>query len=88
MFDPGDSTGRLRACSFLGAWRALVCGEVFDWAPDSTRGWSVFWQIDDSEHHILGEVQVNRLLCTYCGRSQFLRSQAGLRNSRLWKLRG
>ena len=27
-FDPGDSQGHLRACPFLGPWRALVCGEV------------------------------------------------------------
>ena len=27
-FDPGDSRGHLRACPFLGPWRALVCGEV------------------------------------------------------------
>ena len=26
-FDPGGSRGRLRACPFLGSWRALVCGE-------------------------------------------------------------
>ena len=28
MFDPGGSQGRLRACPFLGSWRALLCGEV------------------------------------------------------------
>ena len=27
-FDPGGSQGHSRACSFLGSWRALVCGEV------------------------------------------------------------
>ena len=67
MFDPGRSTGRLRACPFFGAWRALLCGEVLDWGPDGIRGWSVFfarWM-----------VQAN---CTYYGRSLFLRSQAGL----------
>ena len=26
--DPGGSQGRLRACPFLGSWRALLCGEV------------------------------------------------------------
>ena len=26
-FDPGGSQGRLRACLFLGSWRALLCGE-------------------------------------------------------------
>ena len=28
MFDPGGSDGRLRACPFLGTWRALLCGEA------------------------------------------------------------
>ena len=27
-FDPGRSQGRLRACPFMGTWRALLCGEV------------------------------------------------------------
>ena len=27
-FDPGGLRGHLRACPFLGPWRALVCGEV------------------------------------------------------------
>ena len=38
VFDPDGSTGRLCACLFLGTWRALLCGEVFVWAPDDTRG--------------------------------------------------
>ena len=29
MFDPGGSTGRLRACPFMGTWRALLCGAVY-----------------------------------------------------------
>ena len=29
VFDPGGSTGRLRACPLLGASRALLCGELF-----------------------------------------------------------
>ena len=28
MFDPGGSQGCLRACPFLGSWRALLCREV------------------------------------------------------------
>ena len=28
MFDPDGFTGRLRACPFLGTWRASLCGEV------------------------------------------------------------
>ena len=27
-FDPGGTRGHLRACPFLGPWRALVCGKV------------------------------------------------------------
>ena len=30
-FDPGGSRGHLRACPFLGPWRALVCGEDLRW---------------------------------------------------------
>ena len=47
VFDPGGSTRRLRACPFLGTWRALLYGEVFVQAPDGARGWGVFWQKDD-----------------------------------------
>ena len=43
VFDPGGSTGRLRACPFLRGRSALLCGDVFVWASDSARGWSVFW---------------------------------------------
>ena len=32
-FDPGGSRGHLRACPFLGSWRALVCGEVIRAGP-------------------------------------------------------
>ena len=28
IFDPGGSTGRLRAFPFLGTWRTLLCGEI------------------------------------------------------------
>ena len=42
VFDPGGSTDRLRTCPFLGRWRALLCGVVFIWPPNGTRGWSVF----------------------------------------------
>ena len=79
VFDPGGSTGRLSACPFLRAWRALLCGKGFVWAPDGTRGWRVFWHIDDSEYHFPREAQANRLRRTYCGQSQSLRSRAGSR---------
>ena len=42
VFDFGGCSGRLRACPFLGGWRALLCGEVFVWTPDGIRGWSIF----------------------------------------------
>ena len=51
VFDPGGSTGHLRACPILGTWRTLLCGEVFVWAP--TGGdLKCFWQIHDPEHHL------------------------------------
>ena len=31
VFDAGGCTDRLRACPFLGVWRALLCGQVFVW---------------------------------------------------------
>ena len=34
VFNPGGSTDCLRACPFLGTWRALLCGEVFVRALD------------------------------------------------------
>ena len=34
VFDPGGSKDRLRACSCLGTWRALLCGKVFVRALD------------------------------------------------------
>ena len=49
MFDPGDSTGRLRACPFLRVLRALLCGEVLGlgagWYPKVQR----FWRMDEPE---------------------------------------
>ena len=60
MFDPGGSTGRLRACPFLGGWRAMLCGDVFVWAPDGTQDWSVFLQKDDLEYYFPREAQAIR----------------------------
>ena len=60
MFVPGCSTGRLRACPFLETWHALLCGEVFAWAPDGTRGLSIFGQREDWEYPFPREVQVIR----------------------------
>ena len=42
MFDPGGSTDRLRACPFLGTWRACFVGGFRLGA-----GWSFFWQKDN-----------------------------------------
>ena len=77
MFDSGGSTGHLRACPFLGTWRALFCGELFVWALDGTGGRSVFDRRITSEHHLPGEGQANRLRRTYFGRSLFSPQPAG-----------
>ena len=42
LFDPGGCTGHLRACPFIGGWRAFFFGEAFVGTPDSIRDWSVF----------------------------------------------
>ena len=60
VFDPGSFTGRLRACPFLRTWPGLLCGEGLIWAPDGTRGWSIFWQKDDWKCHFMREVQAIR----------------------------
>ena len=57
-FDPGGSQGRLRACPFLGSWRALLCVEVHVRAG---LDFSVFWRIDCSgleslQESITGEI--------------------------------
>ena len=66
MFDAGGFKGRLRACPFLGTWRALLCGEVL-----VLSGWwrsaAFFGRCMTRSHHLEGEVQVNRLRRTYCG---------------------
>ena len=47
MFDPGGSTGRLRACPFLGGWRTLLCGEVFVWTLRWYPRLERFWYTED-----------------------------------------
>ena len=47
MFDPGGSEGCLRACPFLGTWRALFCGEVLFYLEVLVTICSVVWRIDD-----------------------------------------
>ena len=79
VFDLGGSTGHLRACSFWGMWRALLCGEVFVRALDKAAAFFGGWMTQS--HHLAGEVQANRLRHTYCGRWLFLHSQAGLKMS-------
>ena len=37
VFDPGGFKGHLRACPFLGTWRALLCGDLFVRALDVTE---------------------------------------------------
>ena len=60
VFNSGGSADRLCACPFLAGWCALLRGEVFIWAPDGTRGWSIFWQKDDLEYHFPREIQTIR----------------------------
>ena len=79
MFGPGGSTGRLRAFSFLGTRGALLCEEVFVRALDEATAFFSRWMT--RSHQLTGEVQANHLRCTYCGRSLFPRSQAGLKIS-------
>ena len=46
-----------------------------------SEGTAFFGRWMARSHHLAGEVQANRLHHTYCGRSLFLRSQAGLKMS-------
>ena len=70
MFDPGGSQRRLRACPFLGTWRALLCIGVM--RIGAGRGdLQRFWRIDDSRLKNLQEKETNRLRHTYCGQSLF-----------------
>ena len=47
VFDPGGSTGHLRACPFFGGWRALLCGEVFVWMLRWYPRLERFWYTED-----------------------------------------
>ena len=83
VFDPGGCTGHLRACPFLGAWRALLCREVLclgtGWYPRLQR-----FLADGGLGVIILQgryKQVVYVVCMYWGRSLFLRSQAGLNMS-------
>ena len=75
MFDPGGLKGRLRACPFLGTWRALLCGEVLV-LERLVAIWSVFRQKKDLGISFSGVryKQLVRIAVDRC----FLRSQAGL----------
>ena len=48
VFDPGGSTGGLRACPFLGTWRALLCGEVHVRALEEAAACFEGWMIRKS----------------------------------------
>ena len=75
VFDPGGSTGFLRVCPFLGVWHAVLCGEVFVWAPDGTQGWSVFdrWMIQN----IIFRRGTSESLTPYVSRSMAVSPQLG-----------
>ena len=77
LFDPGGSTGRLRACPFLETWHTLLCGEVFVGALDEATSFFGRWMT--WSYNVAEEVKTNRLRRTYCGRSLFLRHEAGLK---------
>ena len=79
MFDPSGFTGRLRACPFLGTWRALLCGEVFVRALDQAAAFFGGWMTRESSTFRSGTGEVDDR--TYSGRSPFLRRQAGLKRS-------
>ena len=92
VFDPGGSTGCLRACPFLGRGRALLCGEAFVRALDKAT--AVFGGWMTRSHQLSGEVQANHLRRTYCGRLLFLRRQASSkiscrqrRHEAIWAMR-
>ena len=71
MFDPDDFQGRLRACPFLGTWRALLYEEVMR-LERMVAICSVFWWINESRLKNLQEVvQANYLRRTYSGQSLF-----------------
>ena len=57
MFDLGGSTGRLRACPFLGTWHALLCEEAII--------------LERRVATFAGVEQANHLRRLYCGRSLF-----------------
>ena len=84
MFDPGGSEGRLRACPFLGTWRALLCEEIIllerlvaicsiFLAGRMTRGLSC--RTKGGPRNIISRSEVHATRA-YCGRPLFLRSQA------------
>ena len=63
VFDPGGFKGCIRAYPLLGTWHALLCGEVFVWAP-AGGDLECFWQMHDSEHHIRKRGQAVRTYCS------------------------
>ena len=76
VFDPGGSTSRLRACPFLGGLSALLCREVFNWAPDGNRCWNIFgkWMACDTTFR---ERSTSKLLTPYVLRSIAVSLQPG-----------
>ena len=71
MFDPEGSTGHLCVCPFLGAWHALLCGEIFEWAPDGTRGWMERFFGKLMTRTLSSGRGTNELFMPYCDRPLF-----------------
>ena len=89
MFDPGGSEGRLRACPFLGTWRALLSGKGFFW-----NGWwrsaAFFRRVDDSGFKNLHgwyrrTIYAVRIAVDRCFPRGLARSKC---HARLWELEG
>ena len=59
-FDPSGSKCRLRACPFLGTWRALLCGELLI-LERLLATCNVFFKVGRLGHQLAGEGQANRL---------------------------
>ena len=68
MFDPGGFTGRLRACPYLGGWRALRIGWArldAQWYPRLDRFWltedlDTFFPREDQAIHYTVGIAVDR----------------------------
>ena len=66
MFNPGGSTGHLRACPFLGTWRALLCRK-FSFGRRLVAIWNLFGKRRSRKTIFKG----GQAIRTYCCRLLF-----------------